>query len=248
MTLIGLNHVDRKRMQITQLAGQQSQYDGLPDCASKGISPLCYSDVLSEAVDFSRSQGLKLDSSPSEATCEPLVAKAAHEIAAGLYEQINLHRERGHDPYMAIGGDCGNVHLLIAGFLLENYPMLTPNLVMGSVILRQQEAFNFSQKKFIEWRQSGYGDIFDCHAWVSIGQNWIIDATVGTWVHTRPGPGGAFGGVLYGSPSFLKRVPIPNEKDAEQSLTDIMYRPVVLGVEAFSLVQQARERRRRGGA
>jgi hypothetical protein len=248
MPQIGLNHGDQKRMQITQLTGQQSQYGGLPDCASKGISPLCYSDVFSKAVDFTLSQRLKLDSSLSEATSERLVAEATHEIAGGLQEQINLHRELGRDPYKAIGGDCGNVHLLIARFLLEEYPRLTPNLVMGSVVLNQQEAFNFSQEKFIEWRQNGYGDIFNCHAWVSLGQNWIIDATVGTWVHTRLGPGGAFGGVLYGPPSSLKRVPIANEKDAEQSLTGIMYSPVVLGVEAFSLVHQARERRRHDGA
>lgn len=201
-----------------------------------------YSDAFSEAVKFNRSQRLKFDSNPSEVTCELQVAIAAQEIANGLYDQINRHRIHDRNPFMAIGGDCGNVHDLIARFLLENYPELSPNLVMGSVTLNQQEPFNFSQEKFIDWSQKGYGEIFDCHAWVSLGQNWIIDATIGTWVHTRQGPGEAFGGVFYGSPSSLKSVPIANEKHVEQSLVGIRYRPIVLGLEAFSLVHQARER------
>lgn len=207
-----------------------------------------YSDAFGEAMEFNRSLGLKLDSNPSEATCEPLVAKAVDEIAHGLYEQINHHRKVGHNPYMAIGGNCGNVHFLIAKFLLKEYPRLSPNLVMGSVALNQQEPFNFSQEKFIDWKQRGYGELFDCHAWVSLGLNWIIDATIGTWAHTRQGPGDAFGGILYGPPSSLKTVQISDEKHVEQSLTGIRYKPIVLGVEAFSLVHQAREQSHSDGA
>lgn len=231
------------RRLFLQFTGTSNQ----PDIGSKSTSPVPYSDAFSDAMEFSRSQGLKLDSNPSEVTCEILAAKAAQEIANGLYDQIDNYRKIGCNPYMAIGGDCGNVHLLIANFLLKEYPKLSPNLVMGSVALNQKESFNFSEEKFIDWRQRGYGDVFDCHAWVSLGQNWIIDATICTWMHTRRGPGGAFGGILYGSPSSLKCVPITNEKHVEQSLTGIRYRPVVLGVDAFSLVHQARARSRRNG-
>ena len=173
-----------------------------------------------------------------------LVERAVKEIASGLYEQIALYREQGRNPFMALGGDCGNVHLLISQFLLNNYPLLSPNLVMGAVSFNQKESFNFSRENFIDWRQNGYGDLFDCHAWVSVGQSWIIDATIGTWVHTRQGSGGAFGGIFYGPPSSFKSVPIKNEGHEEQSLTGISYRPVVLGCKAFSLVQAARDKSR----
>ncbi len=209
---------------------------------------MVYSEALVKAMQFTQSQGLELDSACSEEICTTSVESAIQEIASGLYDQIDLYRKQDRDPYMAFGGDCGNVHLVISRFLSKNYPKLSPNLVMGAVAFNQQESFNFSQEKFIDWKKRGYGDLFDCHAWVSLGQSWIIDATIGTWVHTRQGPGQAFGGILYGDPSSLKSLSISKENHVEQSLIGISYRPVVVGVNAFTLVQQARDKSRRDGA
>lgn len=203
-----------------------------------------YSKSFVEALEFSQRHGISLDSTPVGSIPAHRVMQAVHEISAGLYEQIQQHKNLGRDPFWAIGGDCGNVHFLAQRFLLVEYPDLSPNLVMGSVALDGRESFSFSQDKFIDWLDRGYGAVFDCHAWVSLGADWIIDATIGTWIHTRQGPGGAFGGVAYGRPMSFRSMPIANEKHTEQSFTNIKYKPIVLGMDAFSKVHQARQRSR----
>ncbi len=158
----------------------------------------------------------------------------ARKVAHGLYDQIKQYRSRNQNVHMSLGGDCGNVHYLIARFIRANYKDVDANLTMGNVTIDENGGFEFSEKKFLDWVSSGHGSVFDCHSWVTVGKDHIIDATIATYVNTRRLGVMKFGGVLYGMPGLLECVPIAQEPhQALPNGTTIAFEPVVLGESAF---------------
>ena len=85
------------------------------------------------------------------------------------------------------------------------------NFTMGNVTIDENGGFAFSQKKFIDWVCSGHGSVFDCHSWVTVGKDHIIDATIATYINTRRQGVMKFGGVLCGMPRSLKCIAIAQE-------------------------------------
>lgn len=207
-----------------------------------------YSADFAGAVDFTEGQDLSLDSPIDGPINADLVHKAVTELADGLDEQIGSYARsdlHGNSPYRGFGADCGNVHNLIAKFLIKHYPSLNPNFVMGGVDVNgrdEPKLFDLPQDRFLSWRKqkSGIGEHFNCHAWVSLGNDgWIIDATISTWILTREHDCEEFGPILYGPLPSLNHKRINASVDRHKinhfhfPSLDLQYHPAVIGLQAL---------------
>lgn len=211
--------------------------------ASKSTAPEVsmptYSDCLQSAIAFTASEGLKLDNQPSGVSTDPMVlGTIASKVSQGLYEQIAAFRSQGLSVPMAFGGQCGNVHYIIAKFILSEYPGVEAHFALGNVAIDGARGFDFSQEKFKKWREAGHGKVYDCHSWIAFGDGTILDATIATWINTRRHRVKKLGGILYRMPGTLRCAGIENEPhQAVPAGTRIEYQPVALGLQAFSQVQ-----------
>jgi hypothetical protein len=203
---------------------------------------MSYEAALARAIAFTGAEGLRLDSPPSSAPItQSNLRLIAAEVAGGLKDQISLYRLQEQKVAMSLGGDCGNVHHLIAKFLGTHHSSVAFNLTMGNVTINGAGGFAFSQDKFREWRRVGSGEIYDCHSWIALNDRYILDATLATYINTRRLGSRALGGVLYGTPSSLHCIPINGEPhEALPQDTTLDYEPVILGIEAFEKVAPRR--------
>ncbi|MEO8387395.1 hypothetical protein [Polaromonas sp.] len=201
--------------------------------------PVPNEDHLQCAIAFTESEGLRLDAPMLGNPTDNLqLLDIVDFISAGLDEQFALYRAQKFNVPMKLGGDCGNVHFLIAKSIQKIYPGLGANFVLGNVSVDGEGGFEFSQEKFKSWRRNGgHGDIYDCHSWITFGDGMILDATIATWVNTRRYSTKALGGILYGIPGALSCIPITGEPHephkAIPATTSIKYTPIALGIEAF---------------
>lgn len=197
--------------------------------------PLSFSASVNQAYEFTLAEGFQPDAFLTNKSVDTQqVAIIASEVARGLYDQIKQYRFRKQNEHMSLGGDCGNVHYLISQFIRENYKDVDANFTMGNVTIDQRWGFEFSEEKFRRWVSTGHGSVFDCHSWVTLGKDHIIDATIATYVNTRRQKVMKFGGVLYGTPGSLKCIPIVQEPHRDIPIgTTIIFEPVVFGIPAF---------------
>lgn len=169
-----------------------------------------YKDLLYAAAQFTTSEGFLTDSVPIEYSENAVIEAVTTEVAQGLFDQIDYYRSNEYFAHKRLGGDCGNIHLMVLEFMRKAYPHVPANLTLGEVTLSGCTRFPFNRERFLEWQQKR-PKIFDCHAWVTIGTSHIIDATLGTYIATRINDSNCFGGVLYGSLEKLSVIPIANE-------------------------------------
>lgn len=201
--------------------------------------PVSYEDHLQCAIAFTQSEGLRLDAPMrGNPTDNSQLLDIVDFISTGLDEQFAHYRAQKFNVPMTLGGDCGNVHFLIASFIRKKYPGLEANFVLGNVSVNGAGGFEFSQEKFKSWRRNGgHGDMYDCHSWITFGDGVILDATIATWVNTRRYSTKALGGILYGMPGALSCIPITGEPhETIPATTSIKYTPIALGIEAFRSV------------
>ena len=198
--------------------------------------PAPYENHLQCAIAFTQSEGLRLDAPMwGNPTDNAQLSDIVAFISTGLDTQFALYRDRKFNVPMKLGGDCGNVHFLIASYIQKNNPGLEANLVLGNVSVDGAGGFEFSQEKFKSWRRSGgHGAMYDCHSWITFGDGMILDATIATWVNTRRCSTKALGGILYGMPGALSCIPITGEPHKTiPATTSVEYTPIALGIEAF---------------
>lgn len=202
---------------------------------------MTYEDHLQCAIAFTQSEGLRLDAPIyGNPTNNAQLLGIVDFISTGLDEQLAHYRAQKNNVPMALGGDCGNVHFLIARYIQKKYAGLEANFVLGNVSVDGAGGFEFSQEKFKSWRRKGgHGDMYDCHSWITFGDGVILDATIATWVNTRQYSTKALGGILYGMPGALSCIPIAGEQhEGIPATTNIKYTPIALGIEAFLSVAQ----------
>ena len=199
-----------------------------------------YHELLSAAVQFTEKEGLPPDShlvnfnQIQKCPEDTSVKKIAAEVAQGLDEQIRRYRSVNDRAHLRLGGDCGNIHMLVIKYCKKLYPDTPVNLTIGGVIIQGRTIFSFTMEQFHQWRKNK-PKIFECHAWVTVGTSYIIDATLGTYMNTRLRESKHFGGILYGKPGKLVVIPIANEPHLHPERLDaIRYHPIVLGLHALS--------------
>lgn len=197
-------------------------------------SSFSYRDEFQEATKFTEHEQFSLDSEIGGQFAFEEVTEAVSEAANGLSEQFGAYRGMGQDIYMSLGGDCGNIHFLLLQFLKKYYPQLPANLTIGGISIGDAMSFQFSRNSFKQWVTEGPPPIFDCHAWVTIGHDVIVDATIGTYINTRLKNVKAFGGIVYGKVGSLQYMPLVGGKDSKPTQTsELKHQSVVVGCQAF---------------
>ena len=200
-----------------------------------------YEDLFKKAVTFTAEQKFTLDSH-TVSDCEESVSRLITEVSNILVNEIPKYHDYGFDPIVRFGGDCGNIHYAILNFIKSHYPSVSANMTIGEVSVSNQSGFEFDQAKCIEWLENGSPQVLDCHAWITINNDYILDCTIGTYINTRIDSDyeknktkNLFGGLIFGNVDNLQRIAFYGLRDkAPQDYLDVKYNPVILGIEAFS--------------
>lgn len=203
--------------------------------ASPDTAPVPYREAIQRAFEFTVNEKFQPDAPQNFLRIAPEVPKAiADDVARGLYDQLGKYRGQNRDVAFTLGGDCGNVHYLIANYIQSEHKGLAANFTMGSVSIDGKGGFDFTAQKFQKWRKEGAGNLYDCHSWITFGDGSILDATIATYVNTRRQGVNRLGGILVGEPGHFHCVPIVGEPHLDiPSSTQFAYQPLVLGVAAF---------------
>lgn len=200
-----------------------------------------YEDLFEEARIFTFKQKFNLDSKAASG-CEDSVSQLITEISNILVNEIPKYHDYGFDPIVRFGGDCGNIHFAILKFIRNHYPSVCANITIGEVSVSNQSGFEFDQAKCIEWLKNGGPQMLDCHTWITINNNYILDCTIGTYINTRIDPDhernrtkNLFGGLIFGNVDNLQRIAFHGLRDkTPQDYLNMKYTPVILGLDAFS--------------
>ncbi len=194
-----------------------------------------YSAAFYLAKEFSTQKGFPIDSNVSSYVDNGLLCRAVRDITTGFAEQLNFYRHQKRDPYNALGSDCGNIHQRILAYIKEDlcYSALPINLTIGEVKIDEKNSFVFTREKFCSWLDEK-PEILDCHVWLTIGDEYILDATIGTYINTRIGDAAAFGGIIYGKHGDFMVQHIAGESAmTPHQIQSIEFSPIVLGDAAL---------------
>lgn len=193
------------------------------------------------AVKFTESKNFSLDSKTITSLDNTNLMELIKEISELIPKELNTFGD-GNQAIINFGNNCGNVHFPIVSYIKEYHPNIMVNLTMGSVLADNEIGFDFNERVFCNWITGDKPKILDCHTWITINNNIILDFTIGTYLNTREVKNvlketscHAYGGVIYGNPSNLKHCKLPMKPSMlPEKLSQLKYRPVVLGKLAFS--------------
>ncbi len=200
-----------------------------------------YSTKFHDAIKFTESKQFNLDSNTTCTLDNDSLKKLVEEISSLIPNEIHKFNY-GNGEIVNFGGGCGTVHPAIVCYIKQWHPNVMVNLTMGSVQTDDEVSIDFNQEKFCCWISGNKPETLDCHVWITINDNIIIDTTIGTYLNTRasknnlkPFQQHAYGGVIYGHPKNLKYHSIANVTTNKQpdNFTKLKYIPVVIGETAF---------------
>ena len=201
-----------------------------------------YDEEFELALGFSSTLNFAADSRISSFE-ENRVNELAEELANITSEFLNQYPSMGFkDVITRFGGDCATVHFSILQFIKQYYSDLPVNITLGEVSYNSGTYFNFNEDKCKDWMTNGSPRVFDCHAWITIGRDIIIDVTIGTYVNTRIDSDKSnnvaediFGGIVFGRHDNFKCIPISGVSGKiPEKLNSLKYSPVVIGAESIN--------------
>ena len=199
-----------------------------------------YQNKFSDALKFSESKQFNLDSNITSTFDNEGLISLVKEIADLIPNELKSF-DSGNGEIVNYGGGCGNTHPYIVSFIKQYHPKIMVNLTMGSVQTDNDVRFDFNQETFCDWISGNKPETLDCHTWITINDNIILDFTIGTYINTRveknilkDAKQHAYGGVIYGHPNNLKYLEIPSiHNQRPDNFTKLKYNPIVLGKAAF---------------
>lgn len=192
-----------------------------------------YCDYFYSALEFTAAQNFSPDEKTFNWNDEGKLREIVADIASLMHEPIKYFKNNGFNPIIKLGGECGNIHLSFLRYVKKYYPSVPVNLTIGEVRTEGNVNFSFDEDKFIAWLAER-PKILDCHVWITVGNKFIIDATIGTYLNTRIENIQSYGCILYGLPWDLSNFEIPSViNHIPKNLKSLEFRPVVLGEGAF---------------
>jgi hypothetical protein len=202
-----------------------------------------YDQLFKKSKDFTLHNKLALDATvenPNQNNLQKLI----DELTKIISDLTEKYKDHGYDPISRFGGDCGNVNFLVINFIKQHYPSIQANITIGDISIENQTYFPFNQKKCLDWLKNGSPQIFDCHAWITINNDYILDCTIGTYINTRIDPerkknkeNNLYGGLIHGQENHLKNIKFSNLKNkTPQNFNEIKYSPIIVGLQAFKKI------------
>ena len=189
------------------------------------------------AINFTRNKKFKPDCSAICGKLPANVERIPEEIASMIPEILQTYANLGYTPLISFGGDCGNVHVSILKYIQKNYPNIPANLTIGEVNIGRAAYFKFTESKFIHWLKEK-PEILDCHTWITIGRDTILDATLPTYINTRLDNTQKIGGVLFGLHGKFEIANVPHMVNLSPCIRGggIRYEPTAVGYAAFQAI------------
>jgi hypothetical protein len=202
-----------------------------------------YAKSYDNACSYSQGNGFDMDSVNHPESIERLQLLIS-ELIDITANEFTTYSSRGFNPVMKFGSDCGNVHFSVTNFINKYYPDISANLVIGKVNYKNRCLFDFNREKSERWASGDKSDILDCHTWVNIGDNIILDCTIGTYLNTRCSllknqhiKHKRYGGIYYRSPLEELCMPISGANHrSPRAMKNLEYKPVLVGCAALECI------------
>lgn len=202
-----------------------------------------YEKAFIEACRYSEKNGFDIDSEShpkSISRLQDLLSKMI-DIPA---DKLITYSLDGLNPVKAFGSDCGNVHYFVTNWINKYYPDISANIVIGQINYKNRCLFEFNQEKYKRWQSGDKEKNFDCHAWINIGSNIILDLTIGTYLNTRCSllknqniKHKKYGGIFYRSPLHELIIPLSGVNHRQpREINRLDYKPVLVGCEAVKCI------------
>lgn len=200
---------------------------------------LAYSDEFLQAISYTRSKGFTPDTTVLSGGSMNAVRELLNELSEMIPKFIYEHPYEKYDCE-AYGGDCGNIHLSVVHFIQNYYPSLPVNLCTGSLSKGKRILFEFDEAKSDLWFNGNKSDLHDCHTWITLGPQIVLDLTIGTYLNTRLSlfksyhkKKNIFGGLTILQDGDYLWLPFNGfSQKKPRGLTKLNYRPVLIGCQA----------------
>lgn len=180
--------------------------------------------------------GFALDSE-GLAVAEPNLEALVSELSNLIPEILDALANAGRDPVREFGAQCANTHIAVLNFIKENYAALCPNLTIGEFGIDSETLYSFSRNKFKEWLITP-PEIVECHTWITLGSESIIDCTGPTYLQTRVNSLSSLGGIAYGKAGNLAFAAIQtsNYSHSNVGTRGLRYLPIAVGAAALHAI------------
>jgi hypothetical protein len=142
-----------------------------------------------------------------------------------LTDDIFVEMNKQVDPVYAYGTQCANVHLHVLQGLRRNFPYESFHLTLGGVTTAGNAAFPYTMADF-QADVVKRPDRVRGHAWITCGDRFIIDLTLGTYLVNKPDATGQYGPAIHGEMGRLASTPFKGGRRPDLALT---YHPVAVG-------------------
>ncbi|WP_144208295.1 hypothetical protein [Shewanella donghaensis] len=191
---------------------------------------------LKKAKKYSEKTGYKvigsLKSVKSSSRVKDLINELSVSIPRDYIPQLQANKL---DPISSYGGDCANLHAELFKFIKDHYPELDPVFTIGSVYFEGKPRYKFNEKLLSSPKEL---ERFEAHAWITLGNELILDCTISTHLNVKVCRQSAFGPILFGTlrHNFEHKGLYQIRSFIIKDYSSLTYEPVMLGVEAMNAI------------
>ena len=167
-----------------------------------------YQKKIKNAEAFTRRKGLYKYPLSSYQLIDSSVQNLVDEISKTIQNEVQKFDNTQISNAENFGQQCANVHYSLLKFIKDFYTDLNAQLTIGGVGFGSQTIYKLDETTFNNCIDNNIKPIpLNCHVWITIGNNIIIDATLGTNLITKSNKN-SYGGIIYGYEGNLKWIKI----------------------------------------
>lgn len=156
----------------------------------------------------------------------------AKEVVPDVFQEMR----RQKDQFWAFGTSCADVHWYVLKKLHQNFDE-SFELTIGGVLTPSGSGFPYTLQDF-HAHANVKPALFMGHAWITCGDRFIIDLTLGTYLVNLKKRNKRYGHVIYGEPGALK---FSQFEDGLVPRTDLTYSPIAVGTAAIMAISPTRK-------
>ncbi|EJG1536719.1 hypothetical protein AB4T36_002910 [Vibrio parahaemolyticus] len=191
---------------------------------------------LKRANRLSKKRGYKSTGVLKSVKSPALVEKLIDEISSSIpIDYIPKLKANVGEPISSYGGDCANLHAEVFKFIQKHYPELNPVFTIGSVYFDGKPRYKFNEKLLTAPKEL---ERFEAHAWITLGNDLVLDCTISTHLNVKVFKQKAFGPILVGTLGYdFKHKGLDQIRSyILHDYSKLTYEPVLLGIEAMNAI------------
>lgn len=194
-----------------------------------------YVQAFDNARQFSQRFGPEDGRRPSRAVDTamwPFLVNRAQQLAPDSFDEM----KKQTDQFWAFGTSCGDVHWHVVQRLRKNF-LESFELTIGGVSTASGAGFPYTEKDF-HAHEAVKPNRFMGHAWITCGNRFIIDLTLGTYLVNLEKRCHRYGQIIHGEPGALT---LSEFENGLAPPTDLTYFPVAVGAAALNAISPSRD-------